>query len=147
MSMDEFYYKVFRSNKTDKPHVLLPNGHHCKPVYPVTYGYARSVIIQHMPWSEANPPTELLKDQNKTIQKFKSMIDKRELPSSIYNQYICAIKYSQIMCVCVCDVIVPGEVRYHLCNQIFANQGVEAPCKNNEVNQQISAGTRPVLAR
>jgi len=49
-----------------------------------------------MPWSEANPPTELLKDQNKTIQKFKSksMIDKRELPSSIYNQYICAIKYS-----------------------------------------------------
>lgn len=94
MSMDEFYYKVFRSNKTDKPHVLLPNGHHCKPVYPVTYGYARSVIIQHMPWSEANPPTELLKDQNKTIQKFKSMIDKRELPSSIYNQYICAIKYS-----------------------------------------------------
>jgi len=36
MSMDEFYYKVFRSNKTDKPHVLLPNGHHCKPVYPFT---------------------------------------------------------------------------------------------------------------
>jgi hypothetical protein len=46
-----------------------------------------------MPWSKENPPTKLLNNKDKTICKFKRMIDKKQLPSSVVSQYICAMKY------------------------------------------------------
>ena len=46
-----------------------------------------------MPWSKENPPTKLLNNRDKTIRKFKRMIDKNQLPSSVVSQYICAMKY------------------------------------------------------
>ena len=48
-----------------------------------------------MPWSKDDPPTKLLKDKEKTKRKFKLMIDKLELPSSVISQYICAMKYQK----------------------------------------------------
>ena len=45
-----------------------------------------------MPWLKENPTTKMLKSKEKTICKFKRMIDKKQLPSSVVSQYICAIK-------------------------------------------------------
>ena len=102
MSMDEYFYKHFCSevlhDKRDetertKHRILIPKGQNFRPQYPVTYEYAKGIIIQHMPWSKENPPTKLLNNRDKTIRKFKRMIDKKQLPSSVVSQYICAMKY------------------------------------------------------
>ena len=102
LSMDQYFYdhfcKEILKDKGDitertKHRILLPKGQNFRPKYPITYEYAKGIIIQHMPWSKDDPPTKLLKDKEKTKRKFKLMIDKLELPSSVISQYICAMKY------------------------------------------------------
>ena len=104
ISMDEYFYQHFCNNtlndKRDetertKHRILLPKGQNFRPKYPVTYEYAKGIIIQHMPWSKDNPPTKLLKNKERTIRKFKRMIDRLELPTSVVTQYICAMKYQK----------------------------------------------------
>lgn len=104
LSMDEYFYKHFCSNvlhdKRDetertKHRILIPRGQNFKPCYPVTHEYAKGVLIQHMPWSKENPPTKLFSSEKKTIRKFKQMIDRQQLPSSVVTQYICAMKYTK----------------------------------------------------
>ena len=104
ISMDEYFYQHFCKNtlndKRDetertKHRILLPKGQNFRPKYPVTYEYAKGIIIQHMPWSKDNPPTKLLKNKERTIRKFKRMIDRLELPTSVVTQYICAMKYQK----------------------------------------------------
>ena len=104
MSMDEFFYKHFCKNvlsdsrdetERTKNRILIPKGQNFRPQYPVTYEYAKGILIQHMPWSKDDTPTELFKSKEKTIRKFKYMIDKMELPTSVVSQYICAMKYSK----------------------------------------------------
>lgn len=104
LSMDQYFYdhfcKEILKDKGDitertKHRILLPKGQNFRPKYPITYEYAKGIIIQHMPWSKDDPPTKLLKDKEKTKRKFKLMIDKLELPSSVISQYICAMKYQK----------------------------------------------------
>lgn len=104
ISMDEYFYQHFCKNtlndKRDetertKHRILIPKGQNFRPKYPVTYEYAKGIIIQHMPWSKDNPPTKLLKNKERTIRKFKRMIDRLELPTSVVTQYICAMKYQK----------------------------------------------------
>ena len=85
--MDDYFYEHFCrevfNNENDvvqvhKNRILLPVGQNCKPCYPVTYDYAKGVLIQHKPWSKDKPLTKLLKDRKKTIRTFKRMIDKKQ---------------------------------------------------------------------
>ena len=102
LSMDEYFYTQFCSNvlndsreetERTKHRILIPKGQNFRPQYPVTYEYAKGIIIQHMPWSKENPPTKLLQSKSKTIRKFNRMIDNQQLPSSVVAQFICAMKY------------------------------------------------------
>lgn len=102
LSMDEYFYSHFCKNilkdgiddtERTKHRILIPKGQNFRPQYPVTYEYAKGIIIQHMPWSKENPPTKLLRSKSKTIRKFNRMIDNQQLPSSVVSQYICAMKY------------------------------------------------------
>ena len=104
LSMDDYFYAHFcREVLNDandavqvyKNRILLPVGQNCKPCYPVTYDYAKGVLIQHKPWSKDKPLTKLLKDRKKTIRTFKRMIDKKQFPSCVTSQYILAMKYSR----------------------------------------------------
>ncbi len=105
LSMDEYFYQHFCCNvlKEDddditdhtKHRILLPVGQNWKPRYPVTYEYAKGVLIQHMPWSNDNPITTLLSNKEKTIETFKVMLDNKQFPSSVTSQYKLAIKYLQ----------------------------------------------------
>jgi hypothetical protein len=67
----------------------------CIPRYPVDFAYARGMLILHIPWSKDNTLTTLLKDHQKTIKTFLTMIDKKEVFSSITFQYHTAMKYSR----------------------------------------------------
>ena len=60
----------------------------------MTYEYAKGVLIQHKPWSKDKTLTKLLKDRNKTIHTFKRMMDRKQFPTCVRNQYILAMKYS-----------------------------------------------------
>ena len=104
LSMDEYFYKHFckevlkeNGDQTDstKHRILLPVGQNCKPRYPVTYNYAKGVLIQYKPWSIDKPLTNLLKSGTKTIRTFKRMMDKKQFPTCVRNQYILAMKYSR----------------------------------------------------
>ena len=104
LSMDEYFYKHFCREVLDKDgdvtdrtkhRILLPVGQNCKPRYPVTYEYAKGVLIQHKPWSKDKTLTKLLKNKEKTIRAFKRMLDAKQFPSSVTSQYKLAMKYSQ----------------------------------------------------
>lgn len=81
--------------RQQKHRILLPVGQNCKLRYPVTYEYVKGILIQYKPWSKENPLTNLLKIKSLTIRTFKRMMDKKQFPSCIRNQYILSIKYSQ----------------------------------------------------
>ena len=102
MSLETYFYKVFcretlhdkgdNSDRT-KHRMLVPKGIKCKLTYPVSYDYARGMLLMHKPWSKEKPLTNLLKNKKKTIRTFQHMIDYQLLPSIIIAQYICAMKY------------------------------------------------------
>ncbi len=75
--------------------ILVPKGMNCTPKYPVDFSYAQGMLILHKPWSRDNTLTSILKDHQKTINTFFTMIDKKEVPSSVTFQYHTAMKYAQ----------------------------------------------------
>ena len=104
LSMDAYFYEHFCHNvlkdkgdstEATKHRILLPVGQNCKPRYPVTYEYAKGILIQYKPWSKDEPLTNLLKSKSRTIRTFKRMMDKKQFPSCVRNQYILAMKYSK----------------------------------------------------
>jgi 6-pyruvoyl-tetrahydropterin synthase len=104
MSLDEYFYQVLcrevlneKEDVTDrtKHRILLPVGQNCKPRYPVTYEYAKGILIQYKPWTKDQPLTKLLTSRDKTIQTFKRMLDRKQFPSCVTSQYILAMKYSR----------------------------------------------------
>ena len=104
LSMDKFFYKhfckkVLKENgdqiKTMKHRILLPVGQNCKPRYPVTYDYAKGVLIQPKLWSKDKPLTKILNSGMKTIHTFKHMMDNKKFPTCVRNQYILAMQYSR----------------------------------------------------
>jgi hypothetical protein len=113
LSLEQYFYRVFSRNTfkqteknelnedtdedavTSNEHrILVPKGMNCTPKYPVDLAYAREILILHKPWSKDNTLTSILKDHQKTISTFLSMIDKKEVPSSVTFQYHTAMKYA-----------------------------------------------------
>ncbi len=74
--------------------ILVPKGMNCTPKYPVDILYAQGMLILHKPWSKDNTLTSILKDHQKTINTFLTLIDKKEVPSSVTFQYHTAMKYA-----------------------------------------------------
>ncbi len=104
LSMEKYFYKhfckeVLKENgdqtKTTKHRILRPVGQNCKLRYPVTYDYAKGVLIQYKPLSKDKPLTKLLNSGTKTIRTFKYMMDKKQFKTCVRNQYILAMKYSR----------------------------------------------------
>lgn len=104
ISLDEYFYSHFcrevlkeKGDRTDltKHRILLPVGQNCKPRYPVKYDYAKGVLIQYRPWSTDKPLTKILSSSRRTISMFKCMMDNKEFPTCVTNQYILAMKYSR----------------------------------------------------
>jgi hypothetical protein len=114
LPLEQYFYRVFSRNTfkqtkndeinedadkdavtSNEHHILVPKGMNCAPKYPVDFAYARGMLILHKPWSKYNTLTSILKDHQKTINTFLSMIDKKEVPSSIAFQYHTAMKYAR----------------------------------------------------
>ncbi len=113
LSLEQFFYHVFvnttfkkskngnlddnneRDAIANNEHcILVPKGMNCIPRYPVDYDYARGMLILHMSWSKDNTLNSILKDHQKTMNTFLSMIDNKEVLSLVTFQYHTALKYA-----------------------------------------------------
>lgn len=101
MSLDRYFYKIWCKNnshndpdsKRKKNRILIPKGLDCKPRHPIDFNYARGMLLMHKPWSVDKP----LNTRNKeaTIEEFKRMLESREVPTYVWNEYNRAVFYSQ----------------------------------------------------
>jgi hypothetical protein len=106
LSLEQYFYRVFVTSTFKKSNtnglddndcdcnerdtvfnnehrILVPKGMNCIPKFPVDYAYARAMLILHRPWSKDNTLNSILNDQQKTIYTFLSMMDNKEVPSSV----------------------------------------------------------------
>jgi hypothetical protein len=104
-----FSRKIFTNSKNDESdkdvdgdavtsnehRILVPKGMNCIPKYPVDFSYARGMLILHKPWSRDNTLTSIPKKPPKDHHTFLTMIDKKEVPSSVTFQYYTAMKYAR----------------------------------------------------
>lgn len=109
MSLAEYFYKVhkkrlitsnaFRNSYLKDTNlelscrnpILVPRGRNVRAVYPVTFEYARSMIIMYVPWSKNNVLD--LSDQSKTVAEFERRIESKLFPTSVIAQYNRALFY------------------------------------------------------
>lgn len=85
LSLDQFYRELKHSNArglTPIPHYV---GGRSQPVYPVTSGYARAVLIIHKPWHESDPRED--KDDISWIKEFEAFLEKPECPQTVKIPY------------------------------------------------------------
>lgn len=102
LSLDEYFYQEFRKEKfykdpdspRQKDRILVPRGLQCRPRYPVTYEYARGMLIMHRPWSIRQELTPILEDKDLTVKIFLSMIGDREFPLRVLSEYNRTVQYS-----------------------------------------------------
>ena len=103
MSLERYFYEKFRKNSyfkdsesgREKIRILLPTGLNCKPKFPISYEYARGMLIMHKPWSVNNPLEPILKDKLRTILTFQDMIQKNKVPYNVKSEYYRVMKHSQ----------------------------------------------------
>jgi hypothetical protein len=74
---------------------LGSQGYELHTKYPIDYDYARGMLVLHKAWSKDNTLNSILKDHQKTINTFLSMIDNKEVPSLVTFQYHTAMKYAR----------------------------------------------------
>lgn len=102
LSLEQYFYKCFRKegfyedrdSKRKKYRILVPKGLQCKPCYPVTYEYARGMLVMHLPWDSDNPLQDILKDRDLTIRIFMRMIGNREFPLYVLAEYNRVVSYA-----------------------------------------------------
>ncbi len=102
LSLEQFFYRLFinttfrKSKNSDSDdnderdaiannehRILVPKGMICIPRHPVDYDYAWGMLVLHKAWSKNNTLNSILKDYQKTINTFLSMIDNKEVPSLV----------------------------------------------------------------
>ena len=103
LSLETYFYDKFspriKSKGEDdqrmRNRILLPVGLNCKPCYPISYEYARGMLILHHPWSITNRLDDVLKSESSTIEAFKEMLGKRSVPYHVLAEYNRVVKYRQ----------------------------------------------------
>jgi hypothetical protein len=80
LSLEQYFYRVFvdstfkkqgaKNHSTDQHRILMPKGMNCKSHYPIDYDYARGMLIMHKPWNKTDTLDKLLKDKQRSIDKF-----------------------------------------------------------------------------
>ena len=81
----DFFYRTYESKPTAKPPIMHISGLNGNPVYPVSYDYARSVLIFYKPWSGINK--DLLKDRSQVITEFNEFVNSSDCPISVKQAY------------------------------------------------------------
>jgi hypothetical protein len=103
MTLAEFFYKIqwdkiSNSNTSNKGYLkdsrlvlhprnpfIIPCGRNVKCVFPVTFEYAKAMMIMYVPWSDKNNLN--FSDKSATITEFERLIASKSFPTSVIAQY------------------------------------------------------------
>ena len=85
-SFVQFFYNKCNSSKSSKQSIMNICGLNGNPVYPVTYDYARAIMIFYKPWRGLN--RDLLQDQQQVIQDFKEYVESDYCPLAVKQAYV-----------------------------------------------------------
>jgi len=105
MSLDQYFYQVWCKKSFMKKcydedsgrplnRILIGKGLNCKPVYPISFEYARGMILLHKPWSFKKPAFPQKPNKQQTIDIFKQMLHNKTVPTSVITEYLRAVRYS-----------------------------------------------------
>jgi len=102
LSLSQYFYKVwckkefYKDSDTNRKmkRILLPQGLNCKPCHPINFDYARGMLIMHKPWCFDKPLN--FRNKQATIDEFKIMLQNRDVPTSVWTEYMRAVHYSQV---------------------------------------------------
>ena len=93
MSLYRFFYQKYvpdidsniRNKEYYKQPILNGLGMNYKAVHPITFEYARGLLILYRPWSKASYLD--FRDKEKIINDAKNMLEKRLVPFNVYAEY------------------------------------------------------------
>lgn len=102
MSLDQYFYQVWCKKSFMKKcydedsgrplnRILIGKGLNCKPVYPISFEYARGMILLHKPWSFKKPAFPQKPNKQQTIDIFKQMLHNKTVPTSVIMEYLRAV--------------------------------------------------------
>ena len=102
LSLSQYFYKVWQKKdhykdedtKRKMKRILLPQGLNCKPCHPINFDYARGMLIMHKPWSFDEPLN--FRNKQQTVDEFRIMLENRNVPTSVWTEYMRAVHYSQV---------------------------------------------------
>ena len=102
LSLSQYFYKVWRKKdfyededtRRKLKRILLPQGLNCKPCHPINFDYARGMLIMHKPWSFDKPLN--FRNKQQTVDEFRIMLENRDVPTSVWTEYMRAVHYSQV---------------------------------------------------
>ena len=86
LSFTQYFYEVLQYNKrNDKEVIMHKCGLNCTATFPVTYDYARSILIFHKPWRGVR--RDMFKNREKVITTAIDFIMSPNCPSSVKQAY------------------------------------------------------------
>lgn len=102
LSLSQYFYRVwckkefYKDSDTNRKmkRILLPQGLNCKPCHPINFDYARGMLIMHKPWCFNKPLN--FRNKQETIDEFRIMLENRDVPTSVWTEYMRAVHYSQV---------------------------------------------------
>ena len=162
MSLDQYFYQVWCKKSFMKKcydedsgrplnRILIGKGLNCKPVYPISFEYARGMILLHKPWSFKKPAFPQKPNKQQTIDIFKQMLHNKTVPTSVIMEYLRAVRYSTEIRldkvakkgVMQADTDTDGmdadEIDQHL-SFLHANQFSDGPSLSTMGSQTINIG-------
>jgi hypothetical protein len=85
MSLDQYYRLMKHSHARGVSPIPHYVGGRSQPVYPVTSGYARAVLIIHKPWHESDPRDD--NDDSSCIKAFEAFLETPSCPQTVKIPY------------------------------------------------------------
>ena len=84
--MTEYFYNEYDTNKkTKKKAILHISGLNSTPVYPLSYNYARAILIFHKPWEGGRKDS--LKNKQHVLHECTHFLKSKRCPTTIKQAY------------------------------------------------------------
>ena len=88
LNFTQFFYKTIASKQggKSKTSIMHISGLNSNPVYPVSFDYARSVLIFYKPWCGVN--RIMLQNKPQVLEEFNEFIMSPECPTTVKQAYV-----------------------------------------------------------
>jgi hypothetical protein len=115
--------------------ILIPHGRNVRSVYPVTFEYARAMMMMYVPWS--NKKHLDFSDRLKTVKEYEHLVRAKQLPTAATAQYTRAKFYHKIKRIEVtAKKMVPIEIDQDEDEDEYSDYRIYARAMNHFTNDK-----------